>query len=94
MVAAAQRGQAAPRLRRREPEEGCPVVHWLQVTGLGATPYFEMKGRLDTLKDEYRALEEKLAVASRGEQGMGGRDGVKRTCGEEGMGEEMGEEMG
>ena len=48
-------------------------MHWLKVTGLGATPYFEMMGQLDTLKDENRALEEKLAAASRGEQDMGVR---------------------
>ena len=65
-------------------EEECPTMHWLKVTGLGATPYFEMKGRLDTLKDENRALEEKLAVASRGEQDLG----VRRAWGGERWGEE------
>ena len=63
-------------------EEECPTMHWLKVTGLGATPYFEMMGQLDTLKDENRALEEKLAAASRGEQDMG----VRRAWGGRGLG--------
>ena len=53
-----------------------------------------MKGQLDTLKDENRALEEKLAAASRGEQDLGVRRAWGERWGEEDMGKRWGEEEG